>query len=401
MKQRSQPAPAHGRHILIVGSGTRFLSGISYYTHRLATALAVDSTVSVLLMRKLLPARFYPGRSRVGSRLTDLHYPPQIAVHDGLDWSWVRSLIPAVRFVRRQSPTVLVLQWWTGTVLHSYLLLALLARLRRCPVVLEIHEAQDVGELAVPLVGRYVKSLFPTLLRMSAAVVVHSEFDRELIQSRYGTELGFVTAVPHGPYQSTPEATAAVEQSGGDASTEAGVTRLLYFGVIRPFKGVEDLLRGFADLTPEVAATYRLTIVGETWEGWTLPAELIATHPHRERISFVNRYVTDDELARFIAGADGMVLPYHRSSASGPLHFAIGAGLPVMVTAVGGLVEAARDYPGVVFVPPQQPDAIRAALPEMAQRRAVRYESTGSWDTTRSRYADLLDHLSVTKGRST
>jgi glycosyltransferase involved in cell wall biosynthesis len=69
-------------------------------------------------------------------------------------------------------------------------------------------------------------------------------------------------------------------------------------------------------------------VVGETWEGWTLPGEQIARSPRRDRITFVNRYVSDEELDGYLRGADAVVLPYLRSSLSGPLHVAMGYGLP-------------------------------------------------------------------------
>ena len=67
-----------------------------------------------------------------------------------------------------------------------------------------------------------------------------------------------------------------------------------------------------------------------------------------------------------------MVLPYHRSSSSGPLHLAMSAGLPVIVTAVGGLVEAVQDYPGALLVPPRDPTALRGALLQLLERRGRR-----------------------------
>jgi hypothetical protein len=79
-------------------------------------------------------------------------------------------------------------------------------------------------------------------------------------------------------------------------------------------------------------------------------------------------YVSDEELAAYVARADAIVLPYHRSSQSGPLHIALTAGLPVIVTAVGGLVEVVRDYAGAVLVPPQDPLALREAQPVGFQR---------------------------------
>ncbi len=54
--------------VCVVGAGTRFLSGISYYTVRLANALATSHAVSVIAMRQLLPTRFYPGRAPGGRR---------------------------------------------------------------------------------------------------------------------------------------------------------------------------------------------------------------------------------------------------------------------------------------------------------------------------------------------
>ena len=57
------------RRIAVIGSGTHFLSGISVYTGRLANILAERDLLSVVTMRRLLPARLYPGRTRVGARL--------------------------------------------------------------------------------------------------------------------------------------------------------------------------------------------------------------------------------------------------------------------------------------------------------------------------------------------
>ena len=48
--------------VCVVGAGTRFLSGISYYTLRLVNALAPSHEVSAILMRQLLPTALYPGR---------------------------------------------------------------------------------------------------------------------------------------------------------------------------------------------------------------------------------------------------------------------------------------------------------------------------------------------------
>ena len=199
----------------------------------------------------------------------------------------------------------------------------------------------------------YVRALAPRLFGLAAGSICHSRFERDSVVDRYGLAGDLVEVVPH----------AAVNpHSGGSPIRPApeGVCNVLYFGVIRPFKGVEDLIRAFDGLGDDEAGRFWLTLVGETWEGWDLPARLAAASRHRDRISLVNRYVDDAEADGYFRGADVVVLPYHRSSQSGPLHVAMSLGLPVVVSAVGGLVEAVEEYGGALLVPQASPEALRA-----------------------------------------
>ncbi len=374
--------------VCVVGSGTWFLSGISYYTQQLSTAMAARYPLSVVLLRRLMPARWYPGRVRVGAHLAVLRYPSNASVYDGVDWYWGTTILRAAQLLRHERPDVVVLQWWTGTVLHTLLALAWISKRLGARVVLEFHEVQDVGELGVPFAKRYVDSVFPFLLRLIDGAMVHSEYDRKAVEGRYGLGDRPLMVVPHGPYPARPTL-----RPSERSTRSSEICTLLYFGVIRPFKGVEDLVCAFDRLPETEAVKYRLKVVGEIWEGHTLPSELIEGSRYRDRIEHVNRYVTDDEVTALFAAADVVVLPYHRSSASGPLHLAMSAGLPVVVTRVGGLIEAARDYRGAIFVPPHDVDALGAALPRAATLRGQRFPDPHSWERTVDRYAEMFSMI--------
>jgi glycosyltransferase involved in cell wall biosynthesis len=376
--------------VVVIGSGWRFASGISHYTYRLSCALADEYPAGALLMRRLVPRRLYPGRRRVGAPVSAAVYPAHISVYDGVDWYWGRSLSGALRYLRVQQPTVVVLQWWSGAVLHTYLRLARYAARHGAKVILEWHEGQDTGEAAVPGARRYVRTLMPWLLSAVDAHVVHSEFDAQAVKAAFALGAAPVRVIPHGPY----------DHLTGEAEPRDTAFRLLYFGVVRPFKGVEDLVTAFSGLPRDQAAQFRLSVVGETWEGWTAPAEAIARSPHADLIERVDRYVTDAEVAAFFGQADAVVLPYHRSSASGPLHIAMSAGLPVVTTEVGGLAEAARRYPGAILVPPRDPAALRAALSQLLERRGQRYPDPHSWARTTAAYQALITDLTKAKPRS-
>jgi glycosyltransferase involved in cell wall biosynthesis len=376
---------SNGPRVCIVGPGTRFLSGITYYTFGLAGALAADVRVSAVLMRRLLPRFLYPGRGRVGADLSTIAMPDGVRSYDGVDWFWLPSLFGALRFLRREKPDVLVLQWWTGTVLHTFLALAVAARRRGARVVIEFHESLDTGEDRVQLFSRYVNLLAPRLFRMADQFVVHSEFDRDLIAGRFGLPADAFHVVPHASYDNYSDSADEVQREAPE-----GVLALLYFGIIRPFKGVEDLVRAFEAIPEGQADRFWLTVVGETWEGHTLPTELIAASPRKDRITFVNRYVQDQEVDAFFRGADIVVLPYHRSSMSGPLQVAMNYGVPVVVTSVGGLVEAASGYGGAVLVEPRNPESLRDGILRAADLVGREFPSPHDWNATRELYGEVI-----------
>lgn len=381
------PAPV----VVVVGSGTRFLSGISYYTQRLAVSLAKRHLVSVILIRQIIPRRFYPGRERVGASLTDVTYPPEVEVLDGVDWHGA-GLSRAIRMLVGARPDMVVFQWWTGAVLHLYLVLAATARLAGAKVVIEYHETQDTGEARIPGAAAYVGLLSRLFTRLAAASVVHSESDIGPVSRSFGVGDRPISVISHGPFDQYARVRPVRE-----APPEA--INLLFFGTIRPYKGLEDLVSAFNGMSPEAVERFWLTVVGETWEGWTLPTDLIATSPYRDRITLVNRYVTDAELSGFMSGADVVVLPYRRSSASGPLHATMTAGVPVIVTSVGGLTEAAQDYGGTVFVEPGDPDGLRTALGAVVELVGSRFADPHSWDATAEKYDALFRRLAQADDR--
>jgi glycosyltransferase involved in cell wall biosynthesis len=375
--------------ICIVGSGWRFLSGISYYTCQLSNAVSERHDTFAILMRRLLPRRAYPGSSRVGADLSRLRYRDTVDCYDGVDYYWIPSIIGAVRFLRARRPTVLVLQWWTGTVLHSYLLLAAVARRGGARVIIEFHEILDTGEAANPLVRAYVSRLIQPLMRMTDGFIVHSTVDREALRAKYGLGDKPLVVSPHGPFTYLTSSSGVRDGSAAERRP-SDCCRLLFFGTIRPYKGLEHLVEAFDGLTDEEVARFHLTVVGETWEGWDLPIRMIATARHRERITLINHYVTDDEVARHFAETDAVVLPYLRSSASGPLQLAMSQGLPVAVTKVGGLVEAASDYEGIRFVQPGDIADLRQALLELPAMTGQTYADPHSWDRSVERLEELL-----------
>jgi glycosyltransferase involved in cell wall biosynthesis len=386
-----------GKKVLIVGPGFRFLSGLSVYTCSLANALADSHEVSVLLLDRLIPTRLYPGAARVGHDLTALRYDPRVTIAGTLDWYWGPGVARLADRIRAGSPDVIVLQWWTAATLHTYLLIAKVARRLGIPVIIEFHEVQDTGEAGIPMVASYCRLFLRKLVRMAAGAIFHNCHDRELIESTLGAELleNVPSRIaPHGPYDHLTKPAAPENPPGGDRQHDRPA-RILFFGLIRPYKGVEDLIAALDGLSDEQARQLEIDIVGETWENWTAPAKAIDASTHRDRIRFENRYVSDAEATEYFANADMLVLPYRRGSASGPLQAAMSNGISVILYAVGGLVEAVRDYAGAVLVAPNDIDGLRDALLDVAARPTQRFANPHTWSPLR----EAIDSLVPAGGR--
>jgi glycosyltransferase involved in cell wall biosynthesis len=377
--------------VCVVGAGRRFLSGPAYYTHALSNALSTRFETSLVTMRQLLPTRLYPGRARVGAPLSSIEYEPDVAVFDGVDWYWGSTMARAAGFLRSRRPDVVVFQWWTATVLHSYLALALVARALGARVVIEFHETLDTGEARLGPVRAYARSAAPALMRLASGYVVHSSHDVPALRAAYGLGNKPVSVIPMGPFDR--RRTARAEPGRADLMAQAGSSgpmEVLFFGLIRPYKGVETLVEAWDRLPVEVAAALHLTIVGEVWEGWTAPGDAVRRSRYRESITFVDRYVSDDEVERFFAAADAVCLPYRRSSGSGALVMAMNHGLPVITTNVPALVETVAGYAGALVVPVDDAAALSRALCDVRALRGRRFADPHPWGHSLDAFEELF-----------
>jgi glycosyltransferase involved in cell wall biosynthesis len=374
---------------MIVGPGSRFLSGIGYHAASIARSFQRrDESPSVLLIRQLCPTRAYPGRDRVGRFDPSILGLVDIECHEGLDWYWGLSLRRALRFLRRRRPEVVLFQWWTAVTAHSYLVLAREAQRLGARVVFEMHEVSDVGEAALPLVGTYTRTMMAALARHIDGVIVHSSADAKTIPDVYPYLAQLPTAVIFpGPLEHGEGAKPlpARQRAAGEA------VRLLFFGVIRPYKGIDELAQAFCELVAD-GVNVHLTVAGESWDDAALALDRIRSTGSRHH-TITSGYVADEEVNALFEAADVVVAPYRRAAASGPINLTMATGMPLVTTLVPALVEACRDYEGAEFAVAGDAASLRAAIDRSLGRVGERYANPHSWDANVEYYRAFFDGL--------
>jgi glycosyltransferase involved in cell wall biosynthesis len=354
--------------IVVMGPSTRFLSGITYFTIRLANALTEIGEVDALLFRKMLPLKLFPGWKRVGKLQTKEQFNAPVRVFELLDWYNPVTWMKAYKVTR--SSDALILPWWTSSVAHMYLFLELLTAGRR-EIIIDFHEPVDPLEDAFLPLRIYARTTGRWVRALASGYVAHTHFDRDLIMKRYHLPERKVAIIPHGLYDQY----ASFDQK--EARKRLGIEEeyvILFFGLLRKFKGVRYLIEGFELLPEDLRKRSRLCIVGEAWEDQE-SVQQAGSSPDCKQITVVDRYITDEEVALFYSASDVFAGPY-TSQAHDPCavcHIAMAYGLPVVASKTGGMIESLGSYAGVFFVQPENPEAIAEALEKVHKEKGKRY----------------------------
>jgi glycosyltransferase involved in cell wall biosynthesis len=133
---------------------------------------------------------------------------------------------------------------------------------------------------------------------------------------------------------------------------------LLFFGLIREYKGLDLLIEAFGKLDPR----HHLVIAGEPYGDFGDYQKQIDASPLKANIHLHPRFITDAEVPVFFSAADVAVLPYRSATQSGITAVAFHFGVPVVATDVGGLQETVRTGSTGVLVDHVSADAVRAGI---------------------------------------
>ena len=375
--------------VAIIGPSDRFLSGISYYTTHLSNALTKNYHVNAQLFRHMLPTFLFPGAGRVGSSLSTLSYDTDVSVHEMIDWynpiTWYKAYRGAAQ------SDICIFEWWTSSVSHMYLCIAVLLRLRRIPFIMEFHEVVDPLEDAILPIRLYSRVMGRMIRSLATRYVVHSDHDQALIAEKYKIDASQIEVVPIGLFDHYPHLDkAACRQKLGISAKYSKI--ILFFGLIRPYKGVSQLVEAFEDLTLEEKEHTLLLIAGEPWEDADA-IQKIEESKDREHIKLIAMYIRDEEVPDYFSAADVLVLPYTRASQSAVAHIGIAYGMPIIATQVGGLIESLSKYEGTHFIPPQDREELTKALSKIVRKNEeMKYEIPISlrWDSIALHWKNII-----------
>jgi glycogen synthase len=232
-------------------------------------------------------------------------------------------------------------------------------RLRSTPLVIETHADSGRGTSGS---RAYARAITRLTLRPADRIVVQTHVECDLLAS-LGASPERLALIPDG--------IDLAEFSGmSKRSSRTECRTILFVGRMYPEqKGLDPLVRAFAQLPPELGLELRL--VGEDWGGFALVQTLGRKLGVDRRIRLLgplSRVALLEEYAR----ADLFVLPSLFEPYGIVLTEAMAAGIPIVASRVGGIPEVVAEGENAFLCPPNNPTELAAALTRLAVDRSLR-----------------------------
>jgi len=353
------------------------LKALSPYCLGLATALdAAGVRLCFHSFASLYPTWLHPAKEipedatfvKIDSR--------HISVYRRLAWynplSWIKAGMT-------MTTDVFHVQWWSLPTLPAVAVMMAIARLKHIPVVTTIHNA-----------GSHEPSfLFDQATRLIAFLsdhlIVHSRHNKNTLRRKVKVGSDHISVIPHGPLGLFKSGLQNFRQARGIRDDEKVI---LFFGNIRPYKGLDVLLEAVSFVKAKGPLSLRLVIAGSLWEPWDRYERLIQKLGLENEVIQLLGYVPADQVGALFSATDLVVLPYrHFDSQSGVRAAAVAFNDPMIVTDTGGLPDLVSD-PACV-VPCGDPDALAEKilailsddrLYQKLKNDAAKIENAMSWE---------------------
>jgi glycosyltransferase involved in cell wall biosynthesis len=352
------------------------------YDRALAAALATRGAEVELLTSRFL---YGPVPEPDGYRVRECFY--RRSAERGLDATARRALKAAEHLgdMRRLrdalNADVVHYQWLTMPTLDAHLLPAKRPRLLTAHYILPPSPSRRETKAARRLFSRM------------DAVIAHSEHGATRLRDDVGLDPSHVRVIPHGAFdyltRLPEEKPLPTELEGAEGPV------ILFFGLLRPYKGLDLLIKAFAEVKGA-----ELWIVGNP--RMDIAPLRAAAQAAPGRVRFVTRFIEDAEIPAIFRRADLVALPYRDVEHSGVLYTGLAFGKPMVLAAVGGFPEVAATG-AAHLVPAGDAAALAAALSELtadpaARERlaaAAREAAAGpySWDAVARQTLALYEEL--------
>ncbi len=318
------------KKIVLIGPVYPYKGGIAHYTSLMYRALCRKYDVVMVSYKFQYPRLLYKKEQRDYSndnfKIDDTNY----WIHTADPFNWIGT----AHKINRLAPALVILQWWHPYFAPCYWMMCRL--LKNTKILFVCHNVFPHERFPLD------RLLTRAVLKRGSRYIVQSETDAEDLRTVVKNPVFRQTVHP------TYNAFKIAGISGEEARKILGISQdkkvLLFFGFIREYKGLSYLIQAMPEVIRQVEDT-ELLVVGDFSgpEDRQRYLDMIQEYALGDHVTVYDGYIPDQEVEKFFAACNLVVLPYISATQSGIAQIAYGFEKPVVATNVGGLPDVVDD----------------------------------------------------------
>lgn len=371
--------------IVIIGPAYPFRGGIAVFSERFAQQFNAEGhQAEVITFTLQYPNILFPGKTQ----LSDSEAPKGLVITQKINSIHPFNWIKTGKLISKLNPDIVIFNYWIPFMAPCYGTIAhFIKKNNKTTIIGLVHNIipheKRVGDKQLT---RYFVS------KMDAFLVLSAQVKNDLLTF---TKTKKIALSPLPLYDNF-----GVEKDKNEAIISVNLNNkfkyILFFGIVRKYKGLDILLQAFADKRID-KTKIKLIIAGEFYEDKQPYLDLIKLLEIQEHVILKTEFIPDNEVANYFCAADIIAQPYKNATQSAVTQIAYHFNKPMLVTNVGGLAEmVAHQKVGYVVEP--KASAVADALVDFFEnnREAEFIEGTKiekekySWDKLTSAICSLV-----------
>ncbi len=269
--------------------------------------------------------------------------------------------------------------------LINFTLSLLASRVSGITVVYTVHNL-SIGDRLHWFTRRMERLANSVVFSLCNRIHVHNNYTKHVLETKYNRRAA-VTVVPHGNYIGCYDNQVSQEEARRRLNLPKSAFIFLFFGLIRPYKGIEDLIEAFTQFIESPNEQDRfceLLIVGKFYSSHNFERDLVKFIRGNPSIKLIPKFISNEDIQIYMNACNICVLPYKDITTSGAAFLALSFGRPIIAPAIASFPELITPDVGLLY-PTSSKNEFTSALEEAIQRSwtetaILEYAHTFDWD---------------------
>lgn len=375
--------------VALIGPVHPYRGGIAHYTASLAQAFQQEGhEVKIYSFSRQYPNWLYPGKSDKDPSPRSVELPTVYAIDTLNPWTWIKT----AALIASYQPDLVIFQWWTTFMAPAFTTIGQLCKRRGLSLLFLIHNVY-------PHEKRWFDPwLVRATLKLGDAFVVQSPQERDKLLHLFPDARVFLH--PHPVYSPVNDQKISKPEAKVRLGLDPDLPVALFFGIVRPYKGLSLLLESVAALKQQ-GQIIQVLVAGEFWEDVQKYHSLMEQLGISNLVRLENRYIPNEEIPLYFSAADVFVAPYTAGTQSGAVKLAMGYGLPIVVSNII-YDELLRDSGKAIAFSPKEPQSLSEAISIMLEDRlqcnpsnSESFEQDNHWSSLVSLFRCITNEITV------